>query len=309
MKKKLRITAVDLGMFFFVGAIGLTQLVHLTSMVLKYEFHRTALLLGIGLIGLVLLGAGLVFVHSRAKVGHGGPGLNSRTLSRPIWREHPVYCAVIAGIVLFQIIWNFYMHSPYVTGDITLETVQTILATDTVYQYNPLTGEAFTMGMPSRLKLLVLPVLYAAVAEWTGLPAQTVVCEWIPMVVLCLSYLVYAGWGKLLFPENRENQCRFLLFVAVLYQFGAYAPLSDGMRALQAGFTGESIRALVLLPYVLLSCVQKKWLQAVLGVLAEACIVWTLYGLGYSVLIILCVALIFAVTEKKILKRRGGQPS
>lgn len=305
MKRKLRMDAVDLGMLFFVGAVGVTQVAHLASLVLHYEFHVTAILLGIGLMALVLLGAGLAWIYCKGGT-RGGAG---RQGSHPIWREHPVYCGIMAVIVLFQIIWNFYMHSPYVTGDITLETVQTILATDTVYQYNPMTGEAFTVGMPSRLKLLILPVLYAAVAKWTGLPAQTIVCEWIPTVVLCLSYLVYAGWGKQLFPDSREKQCRFLLFVTVLYQFGAYAPLSDGMRALQAGFTGESIRALVLLPYVLLVCVQKKWLQAALCVLAEACMVWTLYGLGYNVLVILCVAVIFAVTERKPLKGRGGGPS
>lgn len=308
MGKKLRMTGVDLCILFFVGILGLSQVVNMAGMVLDWKFHVTSKWLGVGLIAWMLLAGGLVWGYLK---NYRQPGslLEKRTM--PLYRQYPVYCALIGGLVLFQIIWNFLLRGPYVEGDLTIETVQTILATDTVYQYNPLTGEAFTAGMPSRLKLLVLPVLYSALVKWTGLPAQKVVYELVPVCTLCLSYLVYGCWSKVVFPNSREKQCRFVLFVAVLYQFGAYGPLSDGMRVLQSGFTGESIRALVLLPYVLLSCMQRKWLQAVLGALAEACVVWTLYGLGYSVVMILCMALLWTVWDKKWLqsKKRGGNVS
>ncbi|MBE5868234.1 MAG: hypothetical protein E7293_04635 [Lachnospiraceae bacterium] len=302
MKKKLRMTAVDYGVLFFIAVIGLTEVVHLSSMIFHQKFHVTAGLLGLILAGLAVLCIAAVLCGRRFAWGKSsGAGVHKGTPK--------LYVVLIIGLILFQIIWNFYMHSPYVTGDITIETVQTILATDTVYEYNPMTGGLFEAGMPSRLMILVLPVLYSAVARWTGLPAQTVVYEWVSTIVLCLSYLVYAGWAGFLFPGDRKKQCRFLLLVVLLYQFGAYAPLSDGMRALQAGYTGESIRALVLLPYVLLCCVQKKWLQAVLGAMAEVCIVWTLYGLGYSVFVIFFTVLLFWVISAIGKRRKGGSVS
>ncbi len=304
MKKKLRMTAVDYGVLLFVAVIGLTEVVHLSTMILHQKFHVTAGLLGWILAGFAVICIGIVFVVCRRRF------IREKSFTQGTYKGTPkTYVVLIIGLILFQIIWNFYMHSPYVTGDITIETVQTILATDTVYEYNPMTGGLFEAGMPSRLKILVLPVLYSAVARWTGLPTQTIVYEWVPTIVLCLSYLVYVGWAGFLFPGDRKKQCRFLLLAVMLYQFGAYAPLSDGMRALQAGFTGESIRALVLLPYVLLCCVQKKWLQAVLGAMAEICIVWTLYGLGYSVLVIFFTVLLFWAIDTIGKRRKGGAAS
>ena len=274
----------------FFAAICLAEGIHLAALVLKLNFHICALLMGSGFLCFAVAGI-LLWILERKKRGtpQTRPG-KEKGDGKPFFYSHPVCPAILLGLILFQVIWNYYMHQPYRKGDITVETVQTILASDTVYQINPMTGAAFEAGMPSRLKILVLPVLYAAVCRWTGASAQTVVYEWAPALVLLLSYLVYSRYACHLFPHDWEKQCLFLLFVAVLYQFGTFSPLSDGFRALHSGFTGESIRALVILPYVLLACMEKKWRRAAAGALAEVCLVWTLYGLGYSAAVIFCMA-------------------
>lgn len=46
-----------------------------------------------------------------------------------------------------------------------------------------------------------------------------------------------------------------------------------------------TIRAAVLLPYLLACLLERKYLGAVLCILAEACMVWTLYGAGVCLLV------------------------
>lgn len=285
----------------FFASIGLAEGAHLTALVCSLDFHICALLMGGGFLFLAAACALWWGINRRKRKA----GKTAR-VKKPFLYSYPIYTALVLGLILFQIIWGHYMHQPYRKGDITLETVQTILASDAVYQINPMTGTAFEAGMPSRLKILVLPVFYAAVCRWTGASAQTVVYEWAPTLILLLSYLVYSRYACRLFPYDREKQCLFMLFVAVLYQFGACSPFSDGFRAMYAGFTGESIRALVLLPYVLLASMEKKWWCAAAGALAEVCLVWTLYGLGYSVLIMVCVFGIQTAAAFWGKKRRGG---
>lgn len=308
MKKK-QATWGDRIIVGFFASICLAEGIHLTALVMKWEFHICALLMGTGFLGFAAAAAVLWALRRRKEKARRSGREKLPEREKPFPYRYPVCIALILGLLLFQIIWGHYMHQPYRKGDITVETVQTMLASDTIYQINPMTGMPFEAGMPGRLKILVLPVLYAAVCEWTGASAQTVVYEWAPTLILLLSYLVYSRYACRLFPYDRERQCLFMLFVAVLFQFGVFSPSSDGFRALFAGFTGESIRALVILPYVLLACIEKKWRCAAAGALAEICLVWTLYGLGYSAWVMGCMLAIQAAAAFWGKKRRGGMPA
>ena len=53
-----------------------------------------------------------------------------------------------------------------------------------------------------------------------------------------------------------------------------------------------TIRAVVLLPYLIVCLMERKYFGVILCVLVEACIVWTLYGAGVCLLVTLgCVVL------------------
>ena len=73
----------------------------------------------------------------------------------------------------------------------------------------------------------------------------------------------------------------------------------DGFNVLFAGWRGVSIRNAVLIPYTVSLCIRKKYLHALLCVLAEACIVWTHYGLGACLVVILGMALIQFLCESR----------
>lgn len=221
--------------------------------------------------------------------------MDKKSVKREMLQAYPGLCLLILGLIMFQVIWNFYMHEPYRNTDITMETVQTILKEGFSYQTNPMTGGPYTAGAPMRWKVLVLPYLYAGVCQVTGLSPQILVYAIVPTIVLLLSYGVYYGLGGYLFQDNIKRKLLFLLLVAMIYQFGSYTTVSESFLLFHSGYEGTSIRAAVLLPLTLLSALKKQWWLTALCILAEAATVWTFFGLGYTALTAGVVALVHLV--------------
>ena len=210
--------------------------------------------------------------------------------------------ALIVLLILFQAIWNILLHAPYRGGDITMETVQTILREGYGYTSNPLTGMPDTAGAPTRWKILVLPYVYATICDFTGIAPATLVYELVPILVLFVSYLIYAELAKLIYAESPYRQCVFMLFVVVARWFGDYLAGTESALVLHSGYEGDAIRVAILMPLALWACLKNKWWLVALCMLAEVAIVWTFYGVGYVVLI---AVLVLAV--KGILKWTEGR--
>lgn len=192
---------------------------------------------------------------------------------------------IVFGIsVLLQVIYLVAGTQTYRAGDMTVETVNTFLAADGIYTVNPLTGLAYELGIPLRLKILSLPTFYGILCSLFDLPAGILVYHMAPVTVLLGGYLVYGKLARLLFADSPEKRGVFLLLVSLLFWLGTYRYGMDGFGALFCGYRGVSIRGAVLLPYTVLACLKKDYRAIVLCVLAEACIVWTFYGLGYCLL-------------------------
>jgi len=202
-----------------------------------------------------------------------------------VFQKYPIWCLVTGAIILFQIIWHIYMHEPWRDLDITMETVKTMLKEGFFSNINPMTGLPYTAGVPSRYKILVLPYVYALICKVTGVSPESLVYELVPMAVLVVSYWIYRNWAVYLFAEDGKKQCMFMMFVALVYHFGDYHYVTDAFRMFHVGYEGTTIRAVVLIPWVILACLKKKWWQVAFCILAEAAMVWTLYGMGYCVLI------------------------
>ena len=72
-----------------------------------------------------------------------------------------------------------------------------------------------------------------------------------------------------------------------LYLLDVIMPGMDGFDIFYGGFRGVTIRAVVLLPYLIACLMERKYFGVILCVLAEACMVWTLYGAGVCLLVTL----------------------
>ena len=278
--------------------IGLAEAAHLAALFLKLPLQTCAWIMA-GLFILALMASVCPWVIRRITRGKQNKGKKETGGKRlfKLFQLYPVLFVIIGALILFQLIWNYRMQVPYTAGDITVETVQSMLAADGIYTVNPLTGQAFTAGMPLRLQILVLPTLYAVLCSLTGIPAPLMCYGIIPCVVLLLSYLVYGRWAAYLFPQEGKKQALFMLFVALVYQFGCYNGAMDGFHLFFAGYRGTAIRAGIILPYVLLCTLQKKWKGVILCLLAEVCVVWTFYGAGCAAAIVGIVLVIRLVRQ------------
>lgn len=267
--------------------IGMAEAAHLTALFLKLPFGVCSTLFAALLMLGILWKTGMIFL--RLKRGEHLVGQEGMSLNK-LWKTYPGWIILPGLIIVLQMVWYYWIQEPYIKADITGEIVQTMLAADSIYEINPLTGQAFSAGMPMRLKILVLPTIFASVCKWTGIPAVTVCYSVVPGIVLLLSYTVYLGWAEYLFPQEEKKRVLFLLFTVLVYQFGAYSRPMDSFLLFFGGFQGEAFRTGIILPYALLCCLRRKWKGVLLCLLAEICVVWTFYGLGYTAVTVVVYA-------------------
>ena len=269
--------------------IGLTEVAHLAGCLLGWSFLATTDLL-LAEVVIFLLAVGLLkwisgrkakqvtdrkhLTTERNHAAGSGGGTCTRILT-----------GVLVVLILLQILGILTGERAWLDGDMTVETVNTFLAENAFYTVNPLTGTAYTLGMPLRLKVLCLPTLYGTICRWTGMAAADVVYRLIPCITLLLGYAAYGSLGRVLFPENSVKRRAFLLIVGILFSTGAYMPGMDGFDVFYGGFRGVTIRAVVLIPYAFACLAKKKYFGVILCILAEACMTWTLYGAGVCLLI------------------------
>lgn len=261
--------------------IGLAETAHLAGVFLKRPFTQCAMLFWIlvclGMIG----GAAFLIIRRRS-----GEKIRAQWFKkRPKTMTETIIYFFFAILFLSQLIFIFTGNNIYRQGDMTVETVGSFLASDRIYQINPMTGVLYTAGIPSRLKILCLPTLYASICKMTGLEPGVVIWTVLPTVTLCSCYGAFAVLGGCLFPEEGDGasgkrRACFMAAVALLLWAGIYRYGMDGFNILCSGWRGVSIRNGVLVPWLLSLCLRRKWMSIVLCVMAEACIVWTLYGCG-----------------------------
>lgn len=257
------------------AVIGSAEIAHLCGLLLNRPFSFCQTVFGI-FGAAVLLAAVFAFVY----------GIKKSKKEKAVCREGRGLFFLFLLIVLSQLIFILTNENQYLTGDMTVETAVSFLQTDAIYRVNPLTGQAYVQGLPSRIKVLCLPTLYAAVS---GLFPFLEPREWITRVIPCLTlvccYASYGCLGEFLFPNQKKKQNVFLIAVAlVLWAADACYGL-DGFGILYSGWRGVTIRNAVLLPWTVSLSLRKRWAAVLLCVIAEACIVWTLYGMGACLLV------------------------
>lgn len=283
----LAVTAVTL-------LIGVAEAAHLYGAFLDRPLEQCTIIFAAAELSALALLAGLWVFLRRKEKGRGG--------EKAPWTGREA--ALLAGflvLLLSQICFVTLGGKPVARrGDMTLETVGSFLESGGIYRVNPLTGTLYEAGLPNRIRILCLPTLYAMLCRLTGLTPAVLVWRVIPAVTLLCSSAAYVCLGKSLFPGNRRRQLFFLLASSLLIWVGSYRDGMEGFGLIYAGWRGLTWRNAVLLPYTISLCLRKKYLHAFLCAAAEACIVWTLYGLG------MCLPVTGGMALASFLAARGG---
>lgn len=287
--------------------IGLAEGAHLGAVILGWSFSYCVKVFGTA-VGVSAAAAGVLEIWGGRRgdskaCGKAGSRFPELRWMRPAGQLPWLF---FMALVLGLLIYVATRRGVYVDGDLTLETVQSFLHSDRVHQVNPMTGQGYTLGMPLRLKILCLPTLYGALATLTGLDAEQLIYGMIPAFVLLGSFLAYYALARQFFPADSWKRGVFMAFAALLLGAGDYLYGMDGFGLLHSGFRGVAIRSGILLPYTFGVMLRKKYKLALLCILAEACIVWTLYGLGACALAVMGLAAT-ELLHRRIDKYRGGK--
>lgn len=268
-------TACDALLTGWVAVTGVTEAIHLVAV-----FGHLSLSLCTALFSILTVVVTLVSLAVWIL-----PRLRKRQASVKREFDKPTPLLLLPVMLLLsQLAYIVFAGGVYLNRDMTLETVLSFLSTDGIYQVNPLTGSSYEAGIPLRIEILCLPTLYSVLSRIFHIDARTLVWTVVPCVTLICSYSAFRCVGRSLFPESAKRQECFLAVAALLLWAGSYAFGMDGFDVLYSGFRGVAIRNAILIPYLFSLCHRKKWKLVVLCIAAEACLVWTLYGMGACLL-------------------------
>ena len=294
---KGQFTACDALLTGWIAIIGVAEAIHLAAVLknVSLSFCATVFCVLTVVMTIVSLSVSL-FVYFRNRSGAG-----KSNLVKP-----PLLFLIPVAVLLSQLAYIVLADSVYLSRDMTLETVMSFLHTNGIYQVNPMTGAAYGSGLPLRVEILCLPTLYSVLSRIFHVEAKVLVWTAVPCVMLICSYSAFRCVGRGLFPDSVKRQACFLAAAALLLWAGSYAFGMDGFDVLYSGFRGVTIRNTVLLPYLFSLCIRKKWKAAVLCIVAEACLVWTLYGMG-ACLLAAAVILVWQLLWSRIDKTGGKE--
>lgn len=280
-----------------VVVIGIAEFSHLCGVFLNRSFTFCALLFGGLAAAAVLLIAVLFLAAAVKKRRENGKQTGKRDTAASI------LLLLFVALVLSQLIFMLLYQPAFRTGDMTVETVGSFQQTNAIYSVNPMTGRAYEQGIPSRLKILCLPTLYGALCRLFSAAPGVLVRQIAPMLTLLGCYGAYASLAGSLFGEDTKKRRAFLIAVAMLVWAGSYLYGMDGFGLLYSGWRGVTIRNAVLIPWTVSLCLRKKWLMALTCVIAEACLVWTLYGMGACLFVLIGMAVIEFICHRTTIRR------
>ena len=181
----------------------------------------------------------------------------------------------------------------------------TSVATDTIFRYDPYTGELFNTYM-SRYVFSPFPIFIALISKLIIIHPTIVAHTVLPAIFIPLSYIILALIGKKLFPQKTEAVMYFLLFLCVLNVFGNVSIYTNSSFLLFRIWQGKAVLANIVIPciayfsYRAMSDKSGKgeWL-VLFGCVFSACLASSM-GIVLAPIILVCLGLIFAVRNKHI---------
>ena len=288
------------GILTLVVVSGFTQL---AAILLNYSFtwYCSTLLVA----SLAMSVAGIVTSVALNRFSLKQQKKNYRDHVKAISRGGNVLGIMIIAFVFIGVLTRILLSSSILEGDFTLETINTCLSTDTIYKFNSLTGDFIENGMPIRQQILTLPILMGFFIKTFGLPATAFVLQAFPCFVAFLYFLALHRIGSFIYPDNTEKRLTFTGIFSFMILVGDISLKSPSFLLIYQGFTGYAFLACVILPYLFSACLRRKWGIAAVCIACEAFSVWTTYGVGFGVLVV--VFFLIAMLLRKVIRNTPGR--
>ena len=209
-------------------------------------------------------------------------------------------------VALILIIFQTYMLTARMQVDdddaFYVAAATTAVETDTIFEYDPYTGELFN-SVPSRYALSPFFVFLATLARASKLHPMIIAHTLFPAFLIPLAYMVYALIGESLFAKKREAVGSFLIFISLLQIFSAYSIYTTGVFTLTRIWQGKAVLAGILLPavfYFVREVAEKSKKRSWLGLLLLmlACCMVSSMGIFLGAAMLGMLALILSIQKR-----------
>ena len=128
-------------------------------------------------------------------------------------------------------------------------TAETAVATDTLMEFSPYTGEAYTK-LPARYILSPFPLFVAVISQLIGVKPVTMAHTFLPICLIPLAYAVYYMIGCRMFLGKKKEQGIFMILVNCGVLFSGYSIYTQGVFLYTRIWQGKAVLAAILLPLV-----------------------------------------------------------
>lgn len=179
----------------------------------------------------------------------------------------------------------------YLSGDQTVETVNSFLSSNEMYSVNPLTGLPYDGDHPSRLDYMFLPFFYALLCRTFDLSAMKLLYHIIPAVYAVCAFSLFVTVGDAFFFERAGESdlsgvypktkvtLFYMICVFLLFCCGSAAG-SISFNLFHSGFRSGSFLILLLVNYCLALCIKKRWAACLIPIVLEPLAASTKFGIG-----------------------------
>ncbi len=184
-------------------------------------------------------------------------------------------------------------------------TATTAVETNTLIEYDPYTGDAYTF-IPARYVLAAWPLYLAVLSTLSGGIHPTLIAHMVmPGFILLFTYTIYALIAQDLFPEECKKQHLFLLLVILVLSFSGFSVYSSGTFLFVRAWQGKALVAALSQPAIFYLChrAMKENGEAVLWfclfcVVTASCM-FSSMGVVLAVIPVGVYTLIYAIPRKQ----------
>lgn len=144
----------------------------------------------------------------------------------------------------------FFIYAPKLESwYLVPETVTTILDTNSLHGFNPLTGQPLGIAKSFTDSLCNLSAFYACLAQWLHVDTGLLLFKLIPLWVLLISFLVFYQFALLFFEKSEKCRILFMWIYAFVLLFGDKAYMNEAYQMLHYAYEGRAVLTGILLPY------------------------------------------------------------
>lgn len=168
--------------------------------------------------------------------------------TREEWKAEKKERKIGRGIlVMFLVVICSILFVKPQTYDDTIEVVMEAYMTDTMYQYQPYTGEMY-LELPEEKAYSPIEMYYAVLSNMVNAHPAIVVKILIPMGFLVIFMFNYIMWAKILFEKNKKLQEIFLFFIGIIFLLPVISKKMEMFAIWQSCWRGEILLTTTVLP-------------------------------------------------------------